>query len=348
MVLLPVGAIFWWLSGFDSRVTGENFREDLIRRLVRCGISLVLAEMALINLWRWRTNSDSSSGLTYLVIALPMGLLWIGCLSEMAAHVFRLLVDPEDKRAFDARKVHRDLDQLALLVKAGRKAEALQLCRALQETGDISLAAAEEVLNRLGVAAESPPSSLPAGPLREAGRLRAAGQWAAAETRLQELLQKNPGNIDAAFLLMRLYAQDQQNPARATAVLDALKKQPHVAASYVEFARRSILEWSQPAPPAEPESAPATDPGLEAVDDLLAGGKVGSAVEILEQNAQKQPPEFAVWLKLAEVQGKRCGNLRRAEKIVQQMQNLGAFSPEQIATARAKLREWRETGTQSS
>jgi hypothetical protein len=48
-----------------------------------------------------------------------------------------------------------------------------------------------------------------------------------------------------------------------------------------------------------------------------------------------------LWLKLAEAHGLHSGNLHRAEKIVWKIESHSAFSPEQIALAKARLAEWR-------
>jgi hypothetical protein len=46
-------------------------------------------------------------------------------------------------------------------------------------------------------------------------------------------------------------------------------------------------------------------------------------------------------LKLAEVHAVHCKNFQRAEKIISQMQAVANLSPSQLASARAKLKEWR-------
>jgi len=52
----------WWLSGYDTKLMGENETEDRIRRGVRCGITLFLVELAFWSLWRyWRYNDPVSS-----------------------------------------------------------------------------------------------------------------------------------------------------------------------------------------------------------------------------------------------------------------------------------------------
>ena len=82
----------------------------------------------------------------------------------------------------------------------------------------------------------------------------------------------------------------------------------------------------------------------ETLEELLAKGYFGTAIEILEQKIKEQPRDFDLWLKLAEVQGQHCGNVKRAEKIVQQIGANPASNPEQIQLARTKFNEWREAG----
>lgn len=105
----------------------------------------------------------------------------------------------------------------------------------------------------------------------------------------------------------------------------------------MDYARRSLDDWSadKPAP-----DAPAPLP--ESVDELLAQGYAGTAIEILEQKLKTEPADFDSLLKLAEAQARYCHNLPGAEKIVRRMEKNPAFTPEQIQTAQAKLAEWRK------
>jgi hypothetical protein len=215
----------WWLSGFDSKLTGENDRSDFIRRAIRCGTSLFLVELGFWNLWRYWRYNDSGSGIVYLFIALPLVAIWCGCLSEMVAHGFHWLIDPGDHREFDPHAGRRDLDTIAGLIQEGRKEEAIQLCQRLKESGGASVLALDTMLERLGV---KPDNVKKARPLAEADRLRSQGKWPEAETLLQSLLAENPSNVDAALLLMRLYAQDLRRSDKASEVLRSLPwSRPH-------------------------------------------------------------------------------------------------------------------------
>src|SRR5208282_5246894 len=139
--------------------------------------------------------------------------------------------------------------------------------------------------------------------------------------------------------LMRLYAQDMHRSDKASEVLRSLETQPNVPSAPIEFARRSIDEWSNPTPK---KSVVEVQP--ESIDELVARKYFGTAIETLERKIKEQPQAFDLWLKLAEVHGQHCGNAKRAEKIVLQIEANAAFSPEQIELARTRLNEWREAG----
>ena len=85
----------------------------------------------------------------------------------------------------------------------------------------------------------------------------------------------------------------------------------------------------------------------ESIDELLAQGYFGTAIEILEQKIKEQPQDFDLRLTLAEVYARHCGDDLQAEKIVQQIEAHPAFSPEQKLSAWPKLEEWRKARTQS-
>lgn len=337
MVVLTLAAAgSWWLSGYDAKLTGANEREDFIRRALRCGITLFLVELAFWNLWRYWRYNDQGSGIVYLFVILPLVALWSGCLSELVAHGFNRLIDPEDHREFDPHQNRRDLDAIASLIQNGRKEEAIQLCQRLKESGDASVLVLETMLERLGV---KPDNVKKPRPLTEADHLRSQGKSNEAEALLNSLLAENPSNVDAALMLMRLYAQDLRRSDKASEVLRSLETQSKVSSAHIEFARRSIDEWSHPTPKKE-----VAEVQPESIDELLARRYFGTAIEILEQKIKEQPQDFDLWLKLAEVQGQHCGNIKRAEKIVQQIEANPAFSPEQIELAGTRLEEWREAG----
>lgn len=322
-VLTAAALLAWWLSGYDSQLTHENQKADHFRRGIRCGMTLLLLEVIF-----WMPPT-----VIYLIVILAV--IWAGCISELAAHGFHWLIDPADKRTFDPARNLRELDAVGSLIRNGKKAEAIQLCNELKAAGEVDPVALGLALEHLGVPQAG---GKQLSPLAEASHLRREGKFPEAELLLKSMLTQNPRNMDAALMLIRLYAQDLHRPGQAGEVLRALERQPHIPASYLEFARRSIDEWSRPS--SRPVAAVAPP---ESLDELLARGFFGTAIEILENQIKEQPQDFELRMKLAEVQSLECGNFQRAGKIVQQLQRDGNFSPEQIQSAKAKLREWRET-----
>src|SRR5208282_5355996 len=110
VVLATAACVSWWLSGYDPGVTGHNEKVDSLRRSIRCGITLFLVEAAFYCLWQYRQSDDPATGIAYLVFALPLTLVWSGCVSELFAHGFRRMIDPEDDREFDPQKGLREMD----------------------------------------------------------------------------------------------------------------------------------------------------------------------------------------------------------------------------------------------
>lgn len=335
-VITFVLLVSWWLSGYDIRVTGENVTEDCIRRGFRCGITLLLVETAFWGLWQYWQYGDRVAGFLYIAATLPLSLIWAGCISELSARGFNWLIDPEDDREFDPNKSLRDLDAIDSLIKNGHKEAAIQLCKDLKESGDANVLAMETMLEHFGV----PKDIQKPRPLTEASHLRRQGKFTEAETILKSLLLENPSNVDAALMLIRLYAQEMRQPDKAMEILRSLEQQPYISFSHVDFARRSIHEWIQGKPKPEKVEVPP-----ESVDELLAHRYFGTAAEILEQKTGEKPQDFDLWLKFAEVYAVHCGNVKRAEKIIQRIEANPAFTAGQIQLAKAKLKEWREAGS---
>jgi thioredoxin-like negative regulator of GroEL len=84
----------------------------------------------------------------------------------------------------------------------------------------------------------------------------------------------------------------------------------------------------------------------ESIEEMLAKGYFGTVIEILEKQVAEKPDNFDAWMKLAEVQGRHCANLRAAEKLVRQIEINPAFNAEQVAQARTRLNEWQRTREQ--
>jgi len=334
IILLSLGALaLWWLSGFDAKVTGENRKADLGHRVARC-----LATVILILIFFGPNAVRTGYAFVPLILIIPpaIGVLWAGCISELFARGFHKLIDHADSREFDPNQATRNLDMVASLLKSNRREEAVQLVETLKESGDANILVLETMLARAGIHQEN--LKIPK-PLAEAHRLRTEGKFSEAETVLQLLLVENPANTDAALILMRLYAQDLRRADKAAEILRSLQSQPHVPTAHIEYASRSIAEWSRGKP--KPEKA-ATLP--ESVDELLAGGYLGTAIEMLERKTREQPQDFDSWLKLAEAYGRYSGDIYRAKQIVQKIEGNRAFTAEQMQTAKAKLAEWREAG----
>lgn len=89
MVMAIAVVIFWLLSGFDSRLTGQG-PADFTRRSLRCGISLFVVEAGFYWLWQYWVYGDWSAGIFYLATLVPLSLLWAGCISEAGAQYFCL------------------------------------------------------------------------------------------------------------------------------------------------------------------------------------------------------------------------------------------------------------------
>ena len=67
IIIAAAAALAWWLSGYDSLVTGENIRADLIRRGLRCGGTLLLV-----------IGSISPGLMIFMFVAIAV--LWASCL----------------------------------------------------------------------------------------------------------------------------------------------------------------------------------------------------------------------------------------------------------------------------
>lgn len=330
ILLLSLGlAALWWLSGYDPGVAGEDKRRDYLRRAARCLVTLLLASVLFLP----NAVHVGYAFIPLLLIVPPsIGVLWAGCIGTLCARGVHHMIDSDEKRTFDPDESVHNLDIVAGLLRNGRHEEAVKLCEQLKKSGGASVLALEAMLARAGIQQED--SRKPA-PLAQAARLRAAGNFGDADAILESLLEENPANADAALMRMRLYAQNLHRADLAGEVLQSLEQQPHVPAATLEFARRSLVEWSQP------KAGPAVESLPESIDELLAGGYFGTAIEALEKKTAAQPEDFASWLKLAEAHGLHSGNLFRAEKIVSQIGSNAAFTPEQIQLARARLDEWR-------
>ena len=351
IILAFIAAISWWLSGFDTALTGADQAADFTRRAARVAVTLFLMGIGVYE------ELNGAPLIMFLIITLPLAFVWVGCLSELFARGFHVLVDPTDNREFDPKQVSRDMDALARLVQQGRYEEAVESCRKLTESAEVSALAMETMLLHLYHEMFSDGQIEKSPALAEIQQLRAEKHFTEAEERLKQLLEKEPQNFAAALLLMRVYAQDFALPDKANALLEKLARQPHLPPEFASFASRSIREWSGAALPRQkttegiesllvaekPVPAPPPEPVPEeaSVDELLKAGRRARAIEILERKISEQPQDFDLWMKLAEAHAVHCADLVRASKIFEKMKTNRAFSPDQIQLARAKLDEWR-------
>jgi thioredoxin-like negative regulator of GroEL len=274
-----------------------------------------------------------------LIIPPALALLLRSSLAELLTDGFLRLVDPalHDHRPFDPEKNQRCLNAVARLIHIGRREEAILLGEQFKQSGDVDVLALETLLEFHGL---KPPRAKISTPLAEAARLRTEGKFAEAETVLRSLLANHPVDAEAAMMLMRLYAEELRQPGRAHEILRTLEKDLHIAPSLLEFARSSIDEWSRPKLETKAAVVP---PRVESVDELLAQGAFGTAIERLEEEIILQPQNFELRVKLAEVHAVHCQNLPRAEKIIRQIELDPDFKPPQVAAARLKLKAWRAT-----
>jgi cytochrome c-type biogenesis protein CcmH/NrfG len=345
IIIAAAAALAWCLSGYDSLVTGENIRADLIRRGLRCGGTLLLLIIGSIN----------PGFMIFMFVAIAV--LWASCLSEIFARAFHVFVDQPDNREFDPKEATRGLSQLAALVRDGRHEEAIGLGRRLVGVTGVSAAAMETMLFDLYHEKFGDHRIARIASLADALRLRSERRFDEAIARLESLRRKDPGNLGATLLMMRIYTQDLSRLDEAFALAHSLEREPQAPPAFADYARHCIGEWSGALPrrqkstegveslfveqcPAAP-AAP-VDVNVASIDELLASGHLATAIEILEGRIRAQPDDFDSWLKLAEAHGAYCCNRGRAAKIVAKISRNSAFTHEQVQLAKAKLDEWRD------
>jgi hypothetical protein len=240
-IVLPLAAaLAWWLSGYDSGLAGDDRAADLLRRVIRCGLTVLMVAAGGAGL----LQGGVVGGWLFLIITLLLAISWTGCLSELFAGGFHRLVDAEDKREFDPIQTTRDLDRLARLVENHRNDEAIALCEQLKESGEASALAIETVLFQLYRRMFDTDHGSNSPPLAEARQLRWQRRFAEAEARLDSLLKREPENVAAALMLMRVYAQDLLRPDKADELLHTFSQRPHVPPAFIQYARRCLAEWS--------------------------------------------------------------------------------------------------------
>jgi len=344
IVFVVIGtALAWWISGYDTRVTGENPKRDVVRRVVRCFITAVLLAVATLN----------SYGALFIFVVI--GILWASCGAEFFSQQIHKVIDPEDQRPFDPKETERKLDQLAQLIREGRISDALDLCEKLEESGEASALALEGMTHRLYQ--ETLESAEMSPLLAEVRSLCERKQFDMAESRLKHTLAGQPKNWAAMLLLMRMYAEGLHQPEKALALLQSANKQPQLHPAFVKYARQSIGEWSGAVKSGETMEQPtdsiqasagtsAISPSTTvvneiSVDELLKSNQFATAIEYLEEALGRDPRNFDLWMKLAEAHGVYCVDLNRAARIIQKMENSASFTPQEMELAKAKLKDWR-------
>ena len=332
--ILIVTAVGWWISGYDSHLTGEDYRADFARRFIRTVITCLLVMGAVL-----------AGGVAIFFFA-GIALVWMSCLAELGARIFHRLVYPDDDRKFDPKEIDRHLDRLGQLIKQGRHTEALDLCKKLQDSSDGTHLALEATLHRLYQEALDSAEKSPL--LADVRQSIENGEFERAESRLKEILASQPSSPPATLLLMRLYTVNSSRPDKALALLQPGAKEAQVHPAFAELARQTINNWvaetSRPTNFEAQGAAVAIEPPAPElpVEELLKTSQFSTAVERLETSIQDEPRNFGLWMKLAEVYAVHCADLNRAGKIIQKMERTAAFNAEEILQAKAKLREWQK------
>lgn len=347
IILGATALLAWWLSGYDSRVTGENRAADLNRRLIRSGVTLFLVALAVLGM-----------AFLFIPIAVILAVYWAGCVSDLFATGFHGLIDSADNREMDGKALTRQLDRLSTLVQQGRDEEAIQLCTKLRNSAEGSALAIEAMLFRAYDQMFADERLRSQGSLADIFVLLDQKRFAETEIRLNQLLVREPRNSSAYLILLRLYARDLQNASSAQALVERLGKRAWLPPGFLEYARHCLREWLKPAAQ-EPKSkegvesllverkateapTPVPEDPERSIADLLASGRLGTAVELLESRVKHCPDDFDAWMMLAEAHGRHCCNLERARDVVRRIEMNDSFNPQQIREARAKFEEWRE------
>jgi hypothetical protein len=352
IILVAVTGLGWWLSGFDSKVTGENRVADVKRRVIRCGATIVLTAIGI----GAALSGGRFGGFVFIAMVVPLAIIWTGCVSEIFAHGFHRLVDSPDYGEYDPKELTRELDRLADLVKQGRNGEAIHLCAKLRESASVSALALDATLFHIYDEMFADHCLATSPTLAEAQKMRDEGHYLQAENRLNQLLKEEPRNLQAGVLLMQLYARNLRNSKKAYTLLHAFEQQTGIPAGFTDYVHQCIGEWIDPST-ARKRSANGIEsllvekrhldapedpiaPPEATVPDLLKSGRLGTAIERLETSIKMRPHDFDLRLQLAEAYGRYCCNFSRARDIIARIEASPVFSPEQVRKAKAKLKDW--------
>src|SRR6185436_7072742 len=160
-------------------------------------------------------------------------------------------------------------DRLAALVRDGRNHEAIELCGRLLECNEASALAIETNLFELYHKMLAEDRLARSTPLADVLRLRKAQRFNEGIGKLEALLKKQPHNIGAAFLLMRIHAEDLRDPESARRVLQSLRPQASIPPAFSEFAGQRIKEWSG--------TVPRRQKSAEGIESLLVRDRPAAA-----------------------------------------------------------------------
>ena len=271
IVLAGTAMVGWWLSGYDSRVTGENLAADVFRRLTRIGATVFLIGTAVGGL----LGNTRFAWFVAVALAVPVAVIWAGCGSEFVARAVHALIDSPGGAAIDPKKLTADLDRLAALFEKGRNEEALKLCTRLVESGEASALAMETMLFRIydRIFTDERLHSNPS--LAEVHRLIASGQFGQAESQLQQRLKRGPGDMAAALTLVRLYTLELRSPEKANAFVKVFEQRAGTPPFFAAYARQRLRAWSSP-----------QDENAEGIESLLVGNSRFRSSADLEEKAQ--------------------------------------------------------------
>jgi len=85
---------------------------------------------------------------------------------------------------------------------------------------------------------------------------------------------------------------------------------------------------------------PDTSGVMDRAEKLLLERRLGTAVELMKQQAEAAPDDFDLWLRYAEAHGHHCSDPAAADKIVRQMERSGHFKKAQMKKAHTRLKKW--------
>ena len=322
IILALTGAGAWWLTGFDRGFDGQGRIGRYVRRVIRTVLALLVVSVLL-----WAAETHIGPWAIPILIICPIALALL--LRSSVAEVFAF------SAAYDLQKMMRFLGAIGQLIKTGQQEQAIKLCEEFEKSGEIGQVTLETTPKNPGVKAGRSPAG---NPLSEPHQLRSEGRFIEAVPLLKSMLERNPRDTEAAILLMRLYVQDLHQRGLADEVLRQLEEQPQMPAAQIEFARRSLNEWgaSEPARAGKEPAAPVPD----SIDEALARGFVGTAIQRLEEQILDHPADIDLRLKLMEIQAVHCQNLQRANKMLRDLASDPHFSAQQVEMATLKVRNW--------